>query len=129
MWAAIGTVACGGALGAVSRFGSVALMAKLFGSHYPVGTWFVNWLGSFLAGLIMILLLERFAVTDYWRLFLVVGFLGGFTTFSSYSWETWVLFEGGEHVAALLNMALNNVCALGMAFVGIIVGRWIGGMV
>ncbi|VEG92223.1 fluoride efflux transporter CrcB [Legionella spiritensis] len=127
MFTAIVAVACGGALGATARFLTVTFARFAFGGDYPIGTLMVNSLGSFLAGLIMILLLERFPVSDYWHLFLVVGFLGAFTTFSSYSWETWMLYQNKDIVSAALNILCNNIFALGLALSGIILGRWIGG--
>ncbi|KTC75458.1 camphor resistance protein CrcB [Legionella birminghamensis] len=127
MWSVI-LVAAGGGLGAVSRFGTSTLALKLWGSRFPYGTLLVNSFGSFLAGFLMILLLERFAVSDYWRLFFMVGFLGGFTTFSSFSWETWMLYQDSQYFSAFLNIILNNLLALGLAFLGMHFGRWIGGI-
>lgn len=129
MLAAIIAVACGGALGSVARFLSITLVQNLTEGRYPFGTLFVNSTGSFLVGFIMVLLLERVASTDYWRLFLVVGFLGGYTTFSSFSWETWMLYKDGETVAALLNILVTNVFALSMTLLGVLCARWIGGTV
>ncbi|WP_419420244.1 fluoride efflux transporter CrcB [Legionella sp. D16C41] len=120
-------VAFGGAVGAIARFASVTLAQSILGMRFPFGTLIVNSVGSFLAGFIMIILLERFAVSDLWRLFLVVGFLGAYTTFSSFSWETWALFESGNSLLACANILLNNIFSLSLAFLGIHVGRWIGG--
>jgi CrcB protein len=120
-------VAMGGALGAVARFANVTLVQTLFGLRFPFGTLVVNTLGSFLIGFIMVVLLERFAASDAWRLFLVVGFLGGYTTFSSFAWETWALFESGESLFAWINILLSNTFSLFLAFLGIRLGRWLGG--
>ncbi|RAP35347.1 camphor resistance protein CrcB [Legionella quinlivanii] len=127
MWSVI-LVAAGGGLGAVSRLGTSLLALKLWGPRFPYGTLIVNSFGSFLAGFLMILLLERFAVSDYWRLFFMVGFLGGFTTFSSFSWETWMLYQDSQYWIACLNVVLNNFLALGLAFLGMHLGRWLGGI-
>ncbi|STX28064.1 camphor resistance [Legionella beliardensis] len=121
------SVAVGGALGAMARFGTVTLVQELFGLRFPFGTLVVNTIGSFLAGFIMIILLERFAVGDAWRLFLVVGFLGAYTTFSSFAWETWALIESGKVLFFWLNILLNNVFSLSFAFLGIHLARWLGG--
>lgn len=129
MFTAMLAVACGGTLGAVARFLTVTLVLELFGTRYPYGTWVVNCIGSFLAGFLMVLIMERFASGEYWRLFLVVGFLGAYTTFSSFSWETWVLYQNGQWFAALLNVILNNVGALAMALLGIHCGRLLGAFV
>ncbi|WP_131781106.1 fluoride efflux transporter CrcB [Legionella gresilensis] len=120
-------VALGGALGALARFGSVTLAQTILGLRFPFGTLIVNSIGSFLAGFIMIVLLERFAVSDLWRLFLVIGFLGAYTTFSSFSWETWALFESGSSLIAWTNILLNNIFSLSLAFLGVHIGRWVGG--
>ncbi|MDI9817823.1 MULTISPECIES: fluoride efflux transporter CrcB [unclassified Legionella] len=119
-------VALGGAIGAVSRFATVVLMQNLLGSRYPYGTLMVNCIGSFLAGFLMILIMERMAASDYWRLFLVVGFLGAYTTFSSFSWETWALYQNGQSVTALFNVIINNLGSLTLALLGIHCARLIG---
>lgn len=120
-------VAAGGALGAVARFATVVFSGQLLGTRFPYGTLLVNSMGSFLAGFLMILIMERFATTDTWRLFLVVGFLGAYTTFSSFTWETWVLYESGEQLRALINVAANIVGSLGAVFLGTHMGRMLGG--
>ncbi|MCP0913170.1 MULTISPECIES: fluoride efflux transporter CrcB [Legionella] len=129
MWfsAAI-AVASGGALGALSRFGTVFLSQTLLKTRFPVGTLLVNCLGSFLIGLLMHLFLERYADQAHWRLFWVVGFLGAYTTFSSYAWETWVLYENGQWLGAVLNIMLNNCMTLLLVLIGIQSGRWLGGV-
>ena len=123
MLASVLAVACGGTLGAVARFATVSIMHRVLGSRYPYGTWVVNSLGSFLAGFLIILLTERFAVGDYWRLVLVVGFLGAYTTFSSFAWETWVLYQNGQVLAAALNILFNNIGSLAIVLLGIYCGR------
>ena len=127
MVAPIIAVACGGALGAVARFATVMLSQFLFGARFPVGTLIVNCLGTFLIGLFMSLYMDRLADFEYWRLFIVVGFLGAYTTFSSYAWDTWVLYMGGQWVAASLNMLLNNVITLALLLIGVVTGRLLGG--
>nr|HAT8712970.1 fluoride efflux transporter CrcB [Legionella jordanis] len=128
MLAQLLTVAFGGAIGALTRFASVGGMQKLFGASFPFGTLLVNCVGSFLAGFIMVFILERLTEAEYWRLFLVVGFLGAYTTFSSFSWETWALYQDGKSMLAIGNIILNNVGALGMALIGINCGRFIGNL-
>lgn len=117
-------VASGGAIGSICRYLTVTLMQQSVGSYFPHGTLLVNSIGSFFAGFLMILIMERFTGNDHWRLFLMVGFLGGYTTFSSFSWETWSLYQNGKIMAALLNVVLNNAASLTLAFIGIQLGRW-----
>ncbi|MDP1602798.1 MAG: fluoride efflux transporter CrcB [Legionella sp.] len=127
MLATIIAVASGGAIGAIARLVTVIVSANIFGTRFPYGTLLVNGIGSFLAGFLLVIIMERFAGSELLRLFLVVGFLGAYTTFSSFSWETWALYESGEHFLACLNVLFNNVVALGLAFLGISVGRMVGG--
>jgi CrcB protein len=129
MWSSLLAVAMGGALGALARFATVESMQKWLGSGYPYGTLMVNCLGSFLAGFILILILERLTNAEFWRLFFVVGFLGAYTTFSSFSWETWSLFQMGRVFAALSNVVFNNVGSLTMAFLGMNAARFAGNII
>lgn len=129
MFVPVIAVACGGALGAVARFATVMLSQFLFGARFPVGTLLVNCLGSFLIGLFMSLYMDRLADFEYWRLFIVVGFLGAYTTFSSFAWDTWVLYLDGQWAAASLNVLLNNVSTIALLLVGIFAGRLLGGIV
>jgi fluoride exporter len=121
-------IALGGALGAVARFASASLIQPLFGARFPVGTLFVNGLGSFVIGCVMSVLIGRVSFgAESLRLFMVVGFIGAYTTFSSFAWETVSLFDGGQWGSALMNVLLNNVITILMVMIGIRVGRLIGG--
>ena len=117
------SVAVGGAIGAVTRYVVSGWAASRWGGHFPYGTLLVNVVGCFLIGLIMVLLTERLNVGPYWRLILVVGFLGGLTTFSSFGLETVSLFDQARWTAALGNVALNVVVGCIATFLGMIVGR------
>lgn len=75
-----------------------------FGSRFPLGTMAINVTGSFLIGLISTLLTERLPPSDMWRPLLVIGFLGGYTTFSSFEWETYSVIRGGGLWLGLLNI-------------------------
>ena len=101
-------VALGGALGASARYGLAVASLRLFGPNWPVGTWAANLLGCFLIGLAMPLV-----TADRMRLVVVMGFLGAFTTFSTYSAETLVLWESGR-----VGLAVAN--ALGSVIVGLV---------
>jgi len=111
----IAAIAAGGALGAVARYlvtlGTNQWMLKT-GGHLPMGTLLVNVLGSFLFGLLLMLLLKLHDTQTLMRLFLLTGFLGSFTTFSTFSFETVALLQSGHTVTALVSIAANLLGAL-----------------
>jgi len=80
-----------------------AIMAR-FGGRFPMGTFVINVTGSFLIGFLMTMLTERFNLDPNWRLLLVVGFLGGYTTFSSFEWETYTAVRDGGLWIGMLNV-------------------------
>ena len=100
-------IGIGGALGAVSRYGIALWVGQRWGRSFPLGTFVINVSGSFLIGLLMTLLAERFSVNPQWRLLLVVGFLGAYTTFSTFEYETGALLKDGEWLFASLNVILS----------------------
>lgn len=93
-------IAIGGALGAVCRFLAGNWVSRLSGSALPYGTFFINVLGCFAMSLLMTAIIERQLLPAAWRLLLCVGFLGGFTTFSSFGYEGLMLMLEGRLVAA-----------------------------
>jgi CrcB protein len=107
----------GGGAGSLARYVAGTLIARRFGGLFPLGTLLVNVTGSFLIGLLMTLLTERLPHPN-WRLLLVVGFLGGYTTFSSFEWETFSAVRGGSLWIGLANVV--GSVTLGYAAV------WIG---
>jgi CrcB protein len=114
----------GAGLGGIARFGSANACARLFNPNFPYGTLFVNTLGSFLAGLFFVLILDRLSgFANHLRPLLLTGFLGGFTTFSTFSVETLNLLENNGSILAILNILLNVVLCLLMVFLGIWGGR------
>ena len=119
MWRTL-LVAVGGVLGAVARYWMAGVVQQLNGTDFPVGTLGVNLLGSFLVGVVMALSLERGLIDADLRTFLAVGFCGGFTTMSTFSYETLALLRDGE--AAL---ALGNV---GVTVLGCLAAVWLGGV-
>ena len=93
-------VALGGALGAVCRYLAGNLMSRAVGSALPWGTFAINAVGCFCMGALMTVIVERELLGAAWRLFLCVGLLGGFTTFSSFGYETLMLLAEGQLLAA-----------------------------
>lgn len=108
----------GGALGAGLRYG-VGLAAARLGGAFPWGTFIVNLAGSFAAGMLLAFLIARGPAADAWRLFLGVGLLGGFTTFSAFSAETASMLQRGQLSLAALYVSASVLGALGALFAGL----------
>ncbi|MFO0753349.1 MAG: fluoride efflux transporter CrcB [Thermodesulfovibrionales bacterium] len=100
-------IGAGGFLGAVVRYALGAWISQRWGRMFPLGTFFINVSGSFFIGLLMALFTEKLMVAPQWRLFLVVGFLGAYTTFSAFEFETGALVRDGEWLLAFLNIFLS----------------------
>jgi CrcB protein len=83
-------------LGGVARFALGGWIMARYGGRFPLGTFLINISGSFLIGLLMTMMTEHYAPHPHWRLFLVVGVLGGYTTFSSFEYETLMAVQSGE---------------------------------
>lgn len=116
-------IAAGGALGAVLRFVSSQAIHSLAGRGFPYGTLGVNVIGSLLMGLLYVYLVERSGLSEQWRAFLLIGLLGAFTTFSTFSIETFDLIENKEHLKAMMNVLLSVVLCIAGCWAGIILGR------
>lgn len=116
-------IALGGSLGAVTRFLAANSVSGWLGREFPHGTLFVNVFGSFLMGLLSELLLLRFAVAAEYQAAVLVGFLGAFTTFSTFALETLRLLEQGHLLKASLNIVLSSTLCVGGVWIGLVWGR------
>ncbi|CUH96958.1 putative membrane protein [Propionispora sp. 2/2-37] len=92
---------------ATTRYLTSNWAAVRFGTEFPMGTLLVNVVGDFIIGLFMALITERLSVSPYWRLFIAVGFLGGLTTFSSFSYEALHLLQNVDVLRTFYNVGLN----------------------
>jgi CrcB protein len=102
-------IGVGGFFGAIIRYVLAVWIGQRWGRSFPLGTFVINISGSFLIGLLMTLMAERFIENPQWRLLLVVGFLGAYTTFSTFEYETGALLKDGEWLFASLNVILSVV--------------------
>jgi len=110
-------------LGANLRYLLSRFAVKEFGAVFPYGTLIINILGSVIVGLFVTWTTERVLVDPRWRLLVVVGFCGSFTTFSSYAYESMAFFEQGQWGLMLANIFTNNLLCLGGALAGIALAR------
>ena len=105
-------------MGALARYVAASAIMTRFGGKFPLGTLVINVTGSFLIGFLMTMLTERFKLDPNWRLLLVVGFLGGYTTFSSFEWETYSSVRDG----GLWTGMLNVVSSVMLGYVAVTLG-------
>jgi len=113
----------GGGVGSLARYVVGSVIASRFGTRFPAGTMLVNVTGCFLIGLIMTLLTDRLQPHPYWRLALVVGFLGGYTTFSSFEWETYSAVREGGLWIGLANIVGSVTLGYAAVWLGALLAR------
>ena len=118
-------IGIGGAIGSLLRFWMSTWVHSFAGRGFPYGTLTVNVLGCLVMGVLFVLFTERFSDNAVLRAGMLIGVLGGFTTFSSFSIETFNLIEQGAHLEALANMALSLALCVGATWIGVILGRQI----
>ena len=118
-------IAAGGAVGSVLLYGLSTWVHALLGRGFPYGTLAVNVLGCLTMGVLFVLLVERMGESAVWRAGLLIGVLGGFTTFSTFSIETFNLIEQGAMAKAAGNMAASLVLCIGATWLGVILARQI----
>ena len=117
------TISVGAVFGANARYVLSRYAARLLGPVFPYGTLIINVLGSFIAGFFIVWTTERVLVDPRWRLLVVVGFCGGFTTFSSFAFETMAYFEQGQWMLMATNVFANNLLCLAAALAGMGLAR------
>jgi CrcB protein len=110
-------------VGANLRYFLSRIAARQFGPVFPYGTLFINVVGSFIVGFFIIWTSERVLIDPRWRLLVVIGFCGSFTTFSSYAFETMAYFEQGQWGLMAVNILSNNFLCLGSALAGMALAR------
>ncbi|HMK39455.1 MAG TPA: fluoride efflux transporter CrcB [Bacteroidota bacterium] len=115
----------GGGLGAVARYLLQGVVYRITGAAFPYGTLVVNVLGCLLIGLLMSSMEERFLASPSLRIFLTIGILGGFTTFSSFSYESMALIREGDFLSGGLNIVASVVTCLGATWLGLGLGRYV----
>jgi CrcB protein len=116
-------VAAGGALGAMLRYYLGGTVLARAGSPFPTATFVINVTGSFIVGFFLTLATERLNISPYWRLAVAVGFVGAYTTFSTFEYETARLVEDGYFLRALLNIILSVVLGFAAVWAGIVTAR------
>jgi fluoride exporter len=111
-------IGAGGFLGSVMRYGSYQLMSKIFQTNHPIGTFFVNIIGSLMIGLVLGFFDKGGMVSNNWKLFLAVGFCGGFTTFSAFALENFNFLQSQQFMLSLLYMGISLFLGLAAVFLG-----------
>ena len=116
----------GGGLGAVARFVVSTTVNEKVSVNFPYGTLVVNVIGSFIMGFLAMWLVEKLGLNPLLRLAIFVGFLGAFTTFSTFSMETLNLFEEGLAFRAIMNMLVNVILSVLAVWLGVMLGKTLG---
>jgi CrcB protein len=118
LWISIGAV-----VGASARYFVSRLVARVVSASFPYGTLLINITGSFILGLFLVWSTERALPDPRWRLLVAIGFCGSYTTFSSYAFESFSLFEQGHYLLFASNVVLSNALCLAGVLAGAMVAR------
>jgi len=116
-------IGIGGFLGANARYLVAGWITERLGGSFPYGTLIINVSGSFILGFFLELISDRLFIHPNWRLFFAIGFLGAYTTFSTFSFESLALLQEGSYLRALANMVGSVVLGLMAALAGMIISR------
>jgi CrcB protein len=125
MWQKLALIAVAGAVGSLSRYGLSGLVQAIVGEDFPWGTLVVNALGCFLFGLVWALAEERLVITGEVRFVLLIGFLGAFTTFSTFAFETSQFLQDSEWALAAVNIIGQNTLGVICVLLGFAASRLI----
>ena len=112
-------IAIGGALGSLARFAAVVYLTPMLNYRFPIGTFIVNIVGSFLIGVAYVVIVEKAVIPSEWRLFFITGVLGGFTTFSSFSLEILQTWQEGHIFNAIFYATSSVVLGLLFVYIGV----------
>ena len=118
-------LALAGGTGALCRYGLTGLVQRLVGSTFPWGTMAVNMLGCFLFGFVWSLAESRLLISTHTRFILLTGFMGAFTTFSSFAFDSGALIRDSQWILAGVNIVVQNIAGLGFLFLGFLASRWV----
>jgi CrcB protein len=118
LWIALGAI-----VGASARYFLSLLIARDFSSAFPYGTLLINVTGSLLVGFFLVFSTERVLIDPRWRLLVVIGFCGSYTTFSSYAYESFALMERGQWLLIGINIIGSNLLCLAAVIAGAVLAR------
>jgi CrcB protein len=116
-------VGVGGCLGSILRFWLGTFIGSRMGTRFPYGTFVINITGSFLIGLVFALMTARTHWSPNWRYLIPIGFIGGYTTFSSFEYETFRTIQDGQIVLGFLYVALSVIVGFVAVWGGVVTGR------
>ncbi|HTZ99315.1 MAG TPA: fluoride efflux transporter CrcB [Candidatus Aquilonibacter sp.] len=116
-------IGIGGFIGAIARFWLGGYIGNRMGTRFPYGTFVINITGSFLIGFVITLLAERTHWSPNWRYLIPIGFIGAYTTFSTFEYETLRSLQDGEVLMAGLNVSLSVIVGFVAVWLGVVFGR------
>jgi fluoride exporter len=116
-------VGIGGFVGSIARFWLAVYVGQRMGTRFPYGTFLINVSGSFLIGLVMTILTEKTHLSPTYRYLIPIGFIGGYTTFSTFEYETLRAIQDGQFTIGLLNIVLSVLVGFLMVWTGAMVGK------